>query len=201
MGIQPCCIDKKLPPLIYDGGECSFFFSYGDWGLEKLWTAVSHLVPSDYDLDPESKAVTGCNVFTLITLPTVDVYTLRFIRNHLSHHWIHALALIISDTGKEEIVRSELKGFEDRLWYCEGRREAADSNLWIRSTVQQTLVVAGPIHHGNGDGRFCQYTASYSTSSAGAMQAMIPYSRVLRMRALIKGRDPLFDMWINKKKI
>lgn len=195
LGIQPCCIDKKLPPLITEGKDCSFFTSQGDWGLEKLWHAVSLLVPSQSIYD-ENNRIVRCEVFSLLTLPDVNEYTLRFIRNYLDKHWIQALALVVGEEGRYEMVCKELEGLLDRVWFADGRREAVDSNAWIRSTVSQSLVITGPIHHGEGNGRFCQYTSSYSHDPSRAHQAFEPYRRVLRLKASVKGTDPLFDFWV-----
>lgn len=195
IGIQHCCIDKKLPPLLERGRELTFFHSQGDWGLEKLWHAVTSMVPSQPVFD-ENNHIVKCEVFTLLSLPTVNEYTLRFIRKYLEKHWIQALCLVIADKDKDEMVKTELKGFEDRIWFVGGRREAEDSNLWIRSTVTDTLVISGPIHHGEGSKRFCQYTGSYTHHAQYAHQIFEPYRRILRLKAVIRGSDPLFDFWL-----
>ena len=198
IGIQPCCIDKKLPPLLERGRELTFFHSQGDWGLEKLWHALTAMVASQPVFDENNKIVKS-ETFTLLTLRTANEYTLRFIRKYMEKHWIQALCLVLADKDKDEMVKAELQGFEDRICYVGGRREAEDCNVWIRSTDEQTLVITGPVDIGEGNGRFCQYTGSYTHNQQYARQAFEPFRRILRLKAVMKGSDPLLDKWLNNK--
>lgn len=194
-GIQPCCIDKKLPQLIKKGALGSFFFSQGDWGLSKLWNAVSLLVPSEYQFDSDNHIV-GSKVFSLLVMKSIDEYALRLIRKYLERYWIEAIAIIVNDIDKEDMVRVELHGLLDRVCFIGGRREALTAGIWIRATEAKSLVICGPIGIGNGNNQFCQYSSFLSDGDAVARQAIIPYRSILRLGAAIKGNNPLIVSWV-----
>lgn len=191
--MPPCCIDLKLPPLIKSGGDCTFFYSQGDWGLQKLWTAASLLV--------------GGAAFTFLAVETLDVYAVRFIRTYLERGWIRAIAIVTADQC-HDIVKAELGMYLDRVWYCGKQPMSAYSNLWIRASDTESLVISGPISHSEGVGHPCAYTASYLcvnpkkkkqssvNVNARASQAFLPWRSILRIHASIKGKDAAFSGWL-----
>lgn len=181
--IPPCCIDRKLPPVI-QSGACAYFYSMGDWGLQKLWNAVSHLVPGQ--------------PFTLLAIPALDVYTLRFIKEYFDHGWLGGIALITA-SDNTDIVKGELSHYIDKVWYAPSLESAQEAQLWIRSSNLTTMVVSGPItHHDKHEGghKFCSYTSSLTNNTNIAQRAFQPWRSMLRLHATIKGNNEIFDGWL-----
>lgn len=187
--IPPCCIDKKLPPLIKNGGSCTFFYSQGDWGLAKLWNAVSCLVESSQ--------------FTFLSVEMLDVEILRFIRNYLDKGWIRGIAIVTSKDCTD-IVKDELSGLLDRVWYAPNVSAATHSNVWIRTSGTRSLVVSGPLSIKElGSGHFSAYSAHYHLVQQPeelydntTMQSFRPWRSMLRLHATIKGKDYAFEGWL-----
>ena len=185
--MPPCCIDRKLPPLIKSGGACSFFYSQGDWGLQKLWNAASSLVPN--------------TSFSFLAVETLDVYALRFIRTYFERGWIRAIAIVTADQC-HDIIKTELSKYLDRVWYCGRQKMAAYSNLWIRTSHTEALVISGPLSHTEGMKHPCAYTASLTSVNMGHLtehrsyQAFLPWRSMLRLHANIKGTDKAFQGWL-----
>ena len=137
--IPPCCIDRKLPPIVRAGGPCSFFYSQGDWGVAKLWGALASLVSG-----------TDGNTLCVLVIDDVDEFLLRIIANYMDRRWIRAMVLITS-TDRTSMVKDGLSGCLDSIFYCGNRDEAKHSNLWIRSNGKLSLAVVGPLDKGSGN--------------------------------------------------
>lgn len=180
--IPPCCIDRKLPPIVRAGGPCSFFYSQGDWGVAKLWGALASLVSG-----------TDGNTLCVLVIDDVDEFLLRIIANYMDRRWIRAMVLITS-TDRTSMVKAGLSGCLDSICYCGNRDEAKHSNLWIRSNGKLSLAVVGPLDKGSGNKHFCSYTASLSQNFDRMVALFRPWRSIVRLHASIKGKDPLFDL-------
>lgn len=181
--IPPCCIDRKLPPLLKSGGPCSVFYSQGDWGLHKLWHAASSLVNGI--------------ALTVLVVNTLDVYTLRSIEHHLRMEWSGGFILITKEDCTE-LVKSELNKYLNQIWYCPKVEAAAENNLWIRSTPLMSLYVSGPmaISDATLPKRVCTYNASFDRTDVIAKQAFRPWRSMARLHATIKGNNDIFVDWV-----
>ena len=180
--IPPCCIDRKLPPIVRAGGPCSFFYSQGDWGVAKLWGALASLVSG-----------TDGNTLCVLVIDDVDEFLLRLIAKYIDRQWLRALILITS-TDRLQMVKDGLQGRIDNICYCGNRTEAKHSNLWIRTDGKLSLAVVGPLDKGNGNNHFCSYTASLSQNFDRMVALFRPWRSIVRLHASIKGKDPLFDL-------
>lgn len=182
--IPPCCIDRKLPPVVRAGGPCSFFYSQGDWGVAKLWGALASLV----------SGAEG-NALCVLVIDDVDEFLLRIMANYMDRRWIRALILVTS-TDRLQMVRDVLPGYLDSICYCGNRTEAMHSNLWIRTNGKLSLAVVGPLDKGGGSKHFCSYTASLSPNFDRMVALFRPWRSMVRLHASIRGRDPLFDLFL-----
>ena len=197
--IPPCCIHRQLPDLIRQGGAFSVFYSQGDWGLPKLTFAVERLVSSQDE-----------QVVTILVLPDVTLDTVRYLERELRMHWSSAIILITA-TDQTELIRSNLQPDHlSHLTYCPGRPEAEHSNLWLRQSSRQHMLILGPLTPDDaGPRRVSAYTASYGDSEPGATSnsslliphsslksAFLPWRSMVRLHATIRSSDPLLDAWL-----
>ena len=137
--IEPCCIQSQLPRLMEEAKQ-GVFFSNGDWGVEKLMSAVSYLVDE-------------CATVVLL-MPSVDVFFCRTLVKWLSRNWMDCVILATKeDCGV--LVSNELKGYETRVLYqC---RKNLATEAFVRYNERKKLVVFGPMRV-KGSGEFCQYS-------------------------------------------
>ena len=181
--MPPCCIDRKLPPLLNAGGAFSIFYSQGDWGLSSLCHAAMSLVQG--------------NAMSVLVLADVDVFTLRQLANWMRHEWAGGIALVTAE-NRTELVRQELSDYLNRIWYAGGCKDARENNLWIRSSALLNLVVVGPLAIGEKDlpHRCCTYTASLQQSRFVAEKTFLPWRSILHLHAKIKGSAEIFKDWL-----
>ena len=181
--IPPCCIDKLLPHVISSGGSCSIFYSQGDWGLPKLLHAVTCMVKG--------------NALTILVVRDLNVFMLRRLSTELAREWSGGLA-IVTQTEVTDMIKSELQEHLSRVWYAGGIDEAAQSNMWIRSTDLLNLVVSGPLATTEEElpHRLCTYTASLQRNPNVAKMAFKPWRSILRLHATIQGDNDIFKDWL-----
>lgn len=178
MYIEPCCIDKDLPPIVRQG--FAFFQSNGDWTVQKLMSAVSHVVPSSV---------------CVLVLPSVDVALLRVINHYLSRGWYKAVVILTAE-NHEEMVRNELSGFLSKVHY------AVDNHVvdgqFILYSKEMWLVIQGALLL-ESDWSVCNYASAYGTSSQLLHQATDALVPMLKLRALITSEDEDVRAFIGRK--
>lgn len=173
MYIQPCCIDKELPPIAKQ--PVAYFQSNGDWLLSDLLSSIAYLVPGSV---------------CLITIPEVDVYLLRTLNTYLEKGWFSAL-MLVTNINQTELVRGELGKHIDRVQY------GSDSHLLdgclALTNFGQHLVVLGPLLLTK-DFTYCQYSSSYARTPDLYGQAIESITPKLKLSATIRSKNE----WVQK---
>ena len=208
--IKSCCIDKKLPKMLRENeGRLITFYSQGEWHVEKLWDAVSHMVSNVIQsTDPEVPvAHTGGRIHMLLVLPTLDAHILETILRYRKRGWFSHLTVICHNTS---LSFKQISSYQEALSDASseatvnivlGKRAAAQQNLWLRwdDKTLQTLFVSGPMFTTKyGNPPFATYTATFldSVSSNETDSSLLtPHSSLLTQvtdiwRDMI-GQEPL----------
>lgn len=175
--IPPCCIDKKLPKLLRDNmGHMVPFYSQGDWSVERLWDATSHMVSNVVQSSDPAHAIehTGGKVRMLLILPCLDRHIMETILRYKQHHWFDRLTIICHTSS---LTVAQHKDYECQLSSIApeslvsvhlGKRAAAQQSMWLRwdDKTLQTLFVSGPMFTTKiGNPTFAAYTASFIDAS------------------------------------
>lgn len=140
MYIQPCCIDKELPPIARQ--PFAFFQSNGDWTVEKLMKAISQLVEGSV---------------CVLVLPEVNVFLLRTLNTYLAKEWYKSLILLTAD-NQAAMVRAEFGRNLPRVQYAH-HKQVMDGQFLL-TNFKQHLVVQGPLLLDN-DFTLCNYSSSF----------------------------------------
>lgn len=187
--IPHCCITMQLPTLVNEHGDHGIFYSRGDWGFRKLWKALSSMVSSSDTMQ----------IMTILIVPDIDVFALRYIHKHLSSNWSTAMVLI-TQTDRTDILQSTMSGLLDRFTYIPSRQEAASGHgLWIRSRSDgTTIMVSGDIDYREDavDKSFSMFSYSILRKNSEAIYAFQPWRAIIRTtHGGLRGGHPLFSQW------
>lgn len=186
MYIQPCCIDKELPPIARQ--PFSFFQSNGDWTVDKLMSSVSQLVE---------------NAVCVLVIPEVDVFLLRTLNTYLAKDWYKSIILLTAN-NQTEMVRAEFGSNISRVLYAH-HKQVTDGQFGL-TNFKKHLMIQGPMLIAN-DFTLCSYSSSFVSSNdkdekraklsvssfKSALDAIIPR---LRMHADIASDDELIQKLI-----
>ena len=171
--IKQCCIDKKLPVLLRENvGRMVTFYSQGEWGIDRLWNAVSHMVSNTMQSNDPMHPIehTGGKIHMLLILPTLDKHVFDTVLRYKQHGWFDKLTIICCS------VRLTLKQYIDYdsslnatnpnaiVNIFAGKSAANYQSLWLRwdDKTLQTLFVSGPMFTTKvGNPPFAPYTATY----------------------------------------
>lgn len=124
------------------------FYSQGDWGIGKLWAAVSSLV-SNTTVDAENHIHhTEGLVRNLLIVPNLDYNVLNVANEYILKHWADHITVIAHTTTIQPDKFAELTHFvADRLTLRIGLRAASLSPLWLRyeDHSYNALLITGPM--------------------------------------------------------
>lgn len=170
MYIQPCCVDKELPPIVKQ--PFAFFQSNGDWDVSKLMSSVSYLIE---------------NPVCLMVIPEVNVFLLRTLNTYLEKDWYRSLCLLtaVNQTG---LVKAEFGKNISCVHYANSK-QVMDGQFAL-TNLYRHLVVQGPLLIEN-DFTLCNYSSFCGTDAGvfkSALEAAIPR---LRMNATVTSDDEL----------
>lgn len=171
--IPPCCIDKKLPKLLRDHqSQMVVFYSQGDWNVERLWNAVSHMVSNVTQSSNPDQAVThtGGAVHMLLVLPCLDRHIMETILHYKQHAWFDRLTVICHTSSlnldQHQDYAKQLSSISPdvKVSIHLGKKAASQQSLWLRwdDKTMQTLLVSGPMFTTKiGNPPFATYTATF----------------------------------------
>lgn len=194
--IKPCCIDKKLPNLLRDNeGSMITFYSQGEWGIDRLWDAVSHLVSNVVQsTNPEQSIThTGGKVHMLLVLPCIDRHVMETVLRYKQHGWFNKITVICHTSSLNMRQMAEYDNLlktdfpEGAVNIVIGKKAAAQQSLWLRwdDKTLQTLFVSGPMFTTKiGNPPFATYTATFldSVSSKENNSSLLtPHSSLISM--------------------
>lgn len=187
--IPPCCITKQLPTLVHTHGSHGWFYSRGDWGFSRLWKALSSLVSHDDKM----------SICTVLVIPDVDIFCLRYLCYVLGMKWTTGLILITS-SDRTSLVQNTLGDHLSSVTYLPNRSEASMGHgLWIRSRSDgMTLVVSGDLTHEEtpAEPRFSQFSYSFLRDTSAALYAFQPWRAIIRTtKDGLRGSHPIFKQW------
>lgn len=178
MYIQPCCINNELPPIARQ--PFAYFQSNGDWLLKDLMAAVGQLVP---------------DAVCLITIPEVDVFTLRTLNTYLVKGWFKAL-LLVTNKPQTELVKNELAGNLDKVCYT------FDSHIldgvFALTDFHRFLHIQGPLLLQT-DFTLCMYSSSYGTDAGLFKSATEAITPKLKLTTVLPNKNELIVKLLNKK--
>ena len=147
--MPPCCIKKKLPPLMREHeGSMVQFYSQGDWGIGRLWEAACHLVScTEVTADKTVRHVDG-KVRMLLVLPNIDYNVLNVVSEYRAKHWADYITVIAHTTTLHPEKFAEMtREIKEQVTFRFGLRAASLSPLWLRYEDQSynALLVTGPM--------------------------------------------------------
>lgn len=197
--IEPCCIQNQLPAILRESGSYGMFYSQGDWGVPKLWNAVSSLVSSQ-----------DADVVTVIVMPDINLNFVRIIEREFRMGWSKAVMLVTASDCTSLLEANLSPEHLDCITYAPRQYAANKCNLWIRWSQRAALTICGPLTHtDDGPKCYCQYTSHYedpandelpssisATPSRAVMQAFAPWRSMLRLHATIRGKSHYFAPWL-----
>lgn len=158
--IEPCCIDKQLPPVLKQ--PFAFFQSGGDWTVAELMKAASFLV---------EKAV------CVLVIPEVDVFLLRKLNTFLVKKWYEGVVLL-TNTNQADLVLSEFGSNIPRVHYATSP-QVADGQFAL-TNFSNHLLIQGPMLLEK-DFILSNYSSSMSSYSElfkAGLEAAIPKLRL-----------------------
>lgn len=163
--IKPCCIQNQLPQLLRKrAGRLTCFYSQGDWGIQKLWDAVSHMV-SNVAQDEGRVTTTGGKRRILLVVPILDRHLLELVCDNHRRGWFDHLLLVCHTTVlRPDVLQRYMEELGDNARIIVGQRCAQRQSLWMRwdDATYNALAVFGPIFsHDSGNAPFAQYTAAF----------------------------------------
>lgn len=176
--MPPCCIDKKLPKLLRDNaGRLITFYSQGDWSVERLWDAVSHLVSNVIQTNDPSKPVshTGGKIHMLLVLPALDRHLMEAVLRYKQHVWFDKLTVICHTSSlsfqqhADYVQQLNAVSPEASVEIVIGKKAAAQQSLWLRwdDKTLQTIFVSGPMFTTKiGNPPFATYTSTFIDSAS-----------------------------------
>lgn len=131
MIIEPCCAPKQLPSALKASPTGAVVYhTNGDVTFEKLYHSIAYLI--------ESPAV------MVLTLPFIDVPTLRYLDHCFNRGWITDLILTTQQPSLD-LVRKVLSEHQSHVSYISYERiSPASSSLTLFSDTQ-SLIVNGEI--------------------------------------------------------
>lgn len=168
MYIEPCCIDKQLPPVVRQ--PFAFFQSNGDWAVQKLMSAVSHMVPESV---------------CILVIPSVDVSLLRVLNHYLSRGWYKAVMLLTAE-NQEDLVRRELSGMLDRVHYAIDNH-VLDGQL-ILTSDGLTLAIQGAMLL-EPDFSLCSYSSAYGNDLRILQEVTDAIIPIFRLHTVISSEN------------
>lgn len=163
--IKTCCIQNHLPPLLrsHEGGT-AVFYSQGDWGIQKLWDAVSHMV-SNTAQDDGRISTTGGKRRILLVVPTLERHLMDIIADYHRRGWFdHLMLVCYSTTMRPSALQQYIDAIGNSLRLIIGQRCAQRQSMWMRwdDATYNALAVFGPMHtRDNGNAPFAQYVATF----------------------------------------
>ena len=163
--IKPCCIHNQLPPLLRAREGCTAaFYSQGDWGVQKLWDAVSHMVSNTVQDGGEVKN-TGGKIRMLLVVPTIERHLLEVIADYHRRGWFDHLMLVCHNTTmRPSQLVQYIDALDNSLRIIIGQRCAQHQSCWMRwdEATSNVLYIAGPMHtFPSGNAPFAAYTAAF----------------------------------------
>jgi len=163
--IEPCCIDKQLPPVLKQ--PFAFFQSGGDWTVIDLMKAASYLV---------EKAV------CVLVIPEVDVFLLRKLNTYLVKGWYEGVVLL-TNTNQADLVLSEFGSNISQVHYATSA-QVADGQFAL-TNFSNHLLVQGPMLLEKDFilSNYSSYSGGSSSLFKAALEAAIPK---LRLHPLIE---------------
>lgn len=148
------------------------FYSQGDWSIERLWNAISHMVSNvTQSSNPDQSVMhTGGAVRMLLVLPCLDRHVMETILHYKQHAWFDSLTVICHTSS---LTIEQHKDYDKQLSSISpevkvtihlGKKAAAQQSLWLRwdDKTMQTLLVTGPMFTTKiGNPTFATYTATF----------------------------------------
>lgn len=163
--IPNCCIAKQLPALLRQHeGRMAVFYSQGDWGITKLWSAVSHLVSNTVQTTEGTLKPTGGKIEVLLVVATLDDKISEIVTEYLRRGWYSHLMLVCYSTVLQpDTLQSYIEQWGGSVTLITGRREAQRQSLWLRydDVTYSSLLITGPIYSKDQNNPFGQYTATF----------------------------------------
>lgn len=184
--IKPCCIQNQLPALLRSHeGRTAVFYSQGDWGVQKLWDAVSHMVSNVAQTDGKV-STTGGKRRVLLVVPVIERHLMQIIADYHRRGWFDHLMLVCHTTT---MLPSALLQYIDamggQLRIIIGQRCAQHQSCWMRwdDATYNALYISGPMNtRDSGNPPFAAYTASFHdrlTLAADGTQPINPHGQQL----------------------
>ena len=169
---EPCCISRKLPPLLKKQ-PFTFFQTNGDVTVSKLLEAVSYLA--------------GINqlVFVLV-VPQVDVFLLRELYFYFARGWYGGLLLLTAE-DQAKLVRNELAGVLDKVAY--GCHPQVKEGAMAVVGEKMSVYLQGRMPLTIDDHSLCTYTAYLGNDGQVLRSAMEAYFPKIRLSHLIEPTD------------
>ena len=163
--IPNCCIHNQLPALLKKHqGRMTMFYSQGDWGINKLWYSISHMVSSTRQTTDGQLEPTGGKIRMMLVVPSLDMNIMQTVAEYYNRGWFDTLTLIsYSTTMQPDALMQYKQSIGNALHLIIGRKEAQRQSFWLRwdDITYNALLVAGPIYGRDTNNPFGQYTAAY----------------------------------------
>ncbi len=131
MIVEPCCVNKQLPKAIIEAPHrVLMFHTNGDVSLEKFYRAIASAIA-----DP---------AVMVLTLPTVDIHTMRLLVQCFDRDWITDLVLTTS-ADITKFVESELRDYLPHVSYCHTVAVSFDTSMLSLFSQRQALFLHGSL--------------------------------------------------------
>ena len=163
--IPNCCIHNQLPALLKKHeGRMTMFYSQGDWGINKLWYSISHMVSNTRQTHDGGIKQTGGKIRMMLVVPSLDANIMQQVAEYYNRGWFDTLTLVcFSTTMQPDALMQYKQSIGNALRLIIGRKEAQRQSFWLRYDDQtyNALLVTGPIYGRDSNNPFGQYTAAY----------------------------------------
>lgn len=179
MLVKPCCLPKDLAKVYKK--PINFFQTAGDVTVGKIMDAVTHLVGRSY---------------ALLCVSEVDDKLVRQLATYLRRDWFTGLVLVTSECSDEDIHRTLIEPFSDRI--CVVMDNHIADGMYAITNGHKYLLVQGPMLLET-DGCLSHYTIYLGEDSEpfyAATEALLAKANV---SALIKGTDEKLNAFLRRE--
>jgi hypothetical protein len=178
--IESCCIERKLPPMLKQGGAC-FFQTNGDITLQKLMDATVPMVGSRHTL--------------VLTVAELDAGIIRTLEQYLRREWTAAL-MLLTRTPQTSLIETELQPYLDRIHYAcdpliiDGQLAVLGTGSWEEQSEAQVpvpmtaLIIQGAIL-GQPDFSLSLYSAWLGNDPTTIKSAIDPIIAKLKTKPIL----------------